>query len=76
MFYSLYYTFFSIFRNRCDFNKYTIRVIKKMSQAKINEAEENVDDEMMLINNTINKDDEYSNSDEFMSDIDDDTSEE
>lgn len=47
-----------------------------MSQAKINEAEENVDDEMMLINNTINKDDECSNSDEFMSDIDDDTSEE
>lgn len=75
MLYSFYYTFFSIL-NRCDFNKYTIRVIKKMSQAKINEAEENVDDEMMLINNTINKDDEISNSDEFMSDIDDDTSEE
>lgn len=54
----------------CDFNKYTIRVIKKMAEAKIkDEVEtENADEDMMLVKSN------DSDSDENM--IDDDTSEE
>lgn len=65
--YNLIYFYF-----RCDFNKYTIRVIKKMYQAKINEAKDTEinDEEMLLItNDTENAND----SDELMSN---DTSEE
>lgn len=57
----------------CDFNKYTMRVIRKLSQAKIKSQEEKIanddDEEMMLIKNEDN-----SESDEKMSD--DETSEE
>lgn len=61
-----------IFFHSCDFNKYTIRVIKKMSQAKLQEnIELDGDDEMLLIRN-VNGD--ASGSDVAMTD--DETSEE
>ena len=57
----------------CDFNKYTMRVIIKLSQSKIKSQEERIandnDEEMVLIKNEDN-----SESDEEMSD--DETSEE
>ena len=57
------------FFNRCDFNKYTIRVIKKISESKIKSEVRDEDEDM----NLISKDSDES-SDEMMSD--DDTSEE
>lgn len=61
----------NIFICSCDFNKYTIRVIKKLSETKIMDTvERNGDDEeMMLIKNDGSSDSENTISD-------DDTSEE
>lgn len=50
----------------CDFNKYTIRVIKKLSETKIKDTvEQNGDDEeMMLIKNDVSSDSENTVSDD------------
>lgn len=67
--------YFILLFHSCDFNKYTMRVIRKMSQAKlkdkIEKASNDDDEEMLLIKS---EEANESDSDEKMSD--DETSEE
>lgn len=56
----------NIFICSCDFNKYTIRVIKKLSETKIKDAveQDGDDEEMMLIKNDVSSDSDNTVSDD------------